>query len=335
MMKEFFTSGQFLGIIDYILYFLLIGVTGWIVYQMLHAPLRDRFSQARYRSKLRRARMFSEEIPLSKRSPFYRNIYFLLEAVRPSKKNSSQTNHLNVYTFFLISFLLGFLTLVLIVVKFQDAFIGIIIGGMVSMIPYVTLQVHLRNSRNAVGNQLTETVEVLIHAYSSSANDMYQALKITHSHLQEKELRKIFIRLITDLQTAQNEEEMRLSIDLFIYTCGNSWSMRLGNIILKSYLFQENVLNALLQLQTQMINNEKMLEEEKSGSYDAFYDALLAVILFPVSLIGANYIIMKPQSWTALQFGENALLLTFIITTLTVVIAFLVGFLIRKPKNDL
>jgi hypothetical protein len=334
-MKHFITSGSYFFVIDYLLYIVLIGAVSWTVYLLVHGTLRDKFSQIRYRTRLKRTRMISKEVPLSKRSAFYRNIYFLLESVQAISSKKRKTDSITVYGFILFSILVGLFFFVLIVVKFEDAFIALLIGGIISLIPYTVLLIRLRNTRNAVGNQLTELVELIIHAYSAASNDMYQTLKITHANIQEKELRRIFIKLISDLQTARNEEEMRLSIDLFIYSSGNSWAMRLGNIILKSYLYQENVLNALLQLQTQMINNEKMLEQEKAGSYDAFYDAMLSIVLFPVSLIGANYIVVKPQSWAAIQFGQKAALLSFIVTTLLVIISLLVGLLIRKPKNDL
>jgi hypothetical protein len=83
-----------------------------------------------------------------------------------------------------------------------------------------------------------------------------------------------------------------------------------------------------------MINNQKMLEEEKSESYDAFAEAMLAIILYPAALIGSYYVV-QPLSWVSLQFEHKWTFLTFIITSVMTVIAILVGFLIRKPKNDL
>ncbi|MFP7442556.1 hypothetical protein SFC50_02515 [Bacillus infantis] len=332
-MTEFFRSSIFLKFVDIAFYILLIAITAWTVYQILNVPIRERLYQARYRSQVRKAKIATTEVPINKRSPLYRHIYFLLASVKKADTKSQKWT-MGVSTFIVLSLLIGFLTFSLILVKYQDAFLGLIIGTVVSIIPYIILHVQLRNTRNAVGNQLTEIVELIIHAYGSSSSDMYQALKVTQSHIAEKELRSILVRLISDLQTARTEEEMRLSIDLFIFTCGNSWSMRLGNIILKSYLHQENVMSALIQLQNQMINNQKMLEQEKASSYDAFVDATLTVILFPISLIGAKFM-TKPQSWMALQFGEKATLMLFILTTIMVVISLLVGLIIRKPKNDL
>jgi Flp pilus assembly protein TadB len=330
-MRELLTTGKHLVVVDYILYIFLIAVTCWTVYQIIKAPVKERINHLRYRSKLRNKSTFKQEIPLSERSAFYRHIYFLLESVSVSKKASTES--ISVINFIAFSILFGILTLILLVVKFQDAFLGVFISAIVSLLPYTFLWVRLKNMRNTVGNQLPSIVEVLIQQYSASG-DMYQALKSTHLSIQEPELKRLFVRLISDLQTSRNEEELRVSVDLFIYTCGNSWAMRIGNIILKSYLHQENVLNALLQLQNQMVNNEKMLEQEKAGSYDAFANAILTIILLPVSLVGAKYV-TRPQSWYHLQFEEKGPLLLFILSTVFTLVALLVGFLIRKPKNDL
>jgi Flp pilus assembly protein TadB len=308
-------------------------VVGWTVYQIIKIPVKESINHHRFRAKLKTQKVQYKKVNLAEKAKLYRHIYFLLESVSSSDKKSDSQS-INVFNFIIFCCSLGLITMVLLVVKFQDAFLGLIIGSVVSLVPYMYLNVRLKNMRNTVGDQITNIVEILIHSYSAYSNDMYQAIKHTQVNIQEPELRKILVRLISDLQISRNESELRESVDLFIYTCGNSWAMRLGNIILKSYLHQENVLNALLQLQNQMINNQKMLEEEKSESYDAFAEAMLAIILFPAALIGAYYV-TRPLSWVSLQFEQKWTFLTFILTTIMTIIAILVGFLIRKPKNDL
>jgi hypothetical protein len=332
-MKNLFESGRFLNFIDYFLYLFLVIVVGWTVYQIIKIPVKERINHHRFRAKLKSQKVQYKKVNLAGKTKLYRHIYFLLESVSSSdKKNDSQS--INVFNFIIFCCSLGIITMVLLVVKFQDAFLGLIIGSIVTLVPYMFLNVRLKNMRNTVGDQITNIVEILIHSYSAYSNDMYQALKHTQANIQEPELRRILVRLISDLQISRNESELRESVDLFIYTCGNSWAMRLGNIILKSYVHQENVLSALLQLQNQMINHQKMLEEEKSDSYDAFAEALLTIILYPAALVGA-YFVTRPLSWVSLQFEQKWTLLTFIFTTIMTIIAILVGFLIRKPKNDL
>lgn len=330
-MGNFIETGKVLSLIDYLLYLFLIGVTGWTVYQIIKVPVKESIRYSRFRVKNSYQKVNRTEVPLSERSRFYRHIYLLLQSVYSSK---NKTASLSIFNFLFLSISIGTITLFFMLVKFHDAFLGALFALVVATLPYLGLLVRLRNMRNAVGSNITEIVEILIHSYSAFSHDMYQSLKHTYSNVEEPELRKVLARLISDLQVSRNEEDLRKSIDLFIYTCGSSWAMRLGNIILKSYLHQENVLGALLQLQNQMVNNEKMLEQEKVESYDAFNNAILILFLFPVSLIGGK-LVTRPQSWVNIQFGEKVPLLIFILTLVSTIIAILAGFLIRKPKNDL
>lgn len=332
-MFDFFVQEGFLNFISYLLYALLIILTGWTIYLVFQSVVKERIAQFRFRNRLRQSKyQIHKEVSLNQRGALYRHIYLLLQTV--FSKSNRHIEHKDVRNFLIFSIGMGVSFFILLLVKIQDGFLSLGIGGIISLLPYVTLQVKLRRTRSSVGNQITPLVNNLIHAYSASENNMYEALKSTYSAVQNKELRAVLIKLIGDLQTARDEEELMFSIELFIYTSGSTWGMRLGNIILKSYIHQENVLNALLQLQRQMLTNVKMLEEEKKDAYDVFANGALGLILFPVSLIGAYYI-TKPQNWFSLQFGGKWSLLFFIGSALMVVIGFLSALLVQKPKNDL
>lgn len=314
--------------LDYILYIILLGIMIWTVYVIINFPIKDKLSQIRYRSKLKKTRITHIEKPLDERNTLFRHIYFLLKASN-EKNNSTQVNN-----FIFITLLMLIVVTSFSLWKFNDLVIGLIFGVLVSIIPYMLLQIKLRSTRNTVGNQISNITETLVHAYSATGYNMYEALNHTHVNIQEPELKRVFSRLINDLQTARTDEELRTSIDLFIYTCGNSWSKRLGNIIFKAYVFDENVSNTLLTLQAQIFNTEKMIEQEKSISMDAVYDGFLPIAVFPASIFLAYYV-TGPQDWFKLQFGQTWSLFIFIVALIFTIFSIMVSLLLRKPKNDL
>ncbi|NLP52201.1 hypothetical protein [Bacillus sp. RO1] len=315
--------------LDYVFYLILIVITIWTAHQIINLPIKERLSQMRYRSKLKRSRAFSKnEKPLEERSPLYRHIYFLLKS-----SNDEGGEHV-VSNFFFLSGLLFVAILCFSVVKFEDLVISLIFAILVSIIPYTILQIKLRSARNTIGNQVNKVTEMLVSSYSASGYNIYEALKYTHAHIEEPSLKRVFSKLINDLQTARNDEELRTTIDVFIYTCGNTWSKRLGNVILKAYVYHENVANTLLTLQSQMQNTEKMLEQEKSNSMDAVYDGYLPIFIFPAS-IGLAYYVTGPQDWFKLQFGQTWSLFLFIVCAIFTIFSLMVSLLLRKPKNDL
>ncbi|MFP3471585.1 hypothetical protein R0J90_16205, partial [Micrococcus sp. SIMBA_144] len=89
----------------------------------------------------------------------------------------------------------------------------------------------------------------------------------------------------SDLQVARNESEIRLSVQVFVHTAGSSWAKRLGNIIIKSYLYNENVLKTLLILTKQIEDTEEMLEQEQSTALDTVYNGYFTLIILLASLV--------------------------------------------------
>jgi hypothetical protein len=321
-------KGFFIPVVSYGSYGLLIVVSSWTIYQIIQAPLKQQIWHLRYRAEMRRRKESHRQYGRHDLSPFFQHLYFLLSA------RNKEVSLFSVWGFVVISAFIGVVTAILILLKFEDAFMALVIGSIVSLFPYAYLHIRLRNTRQLLGSQLTHITEMMVHNYNACSFDIYQTLNMTVAMIDNQQLKRIFTRLIHDIQTARSEEEMRFAIELFIYTCGNSWSKRLGNIILKSYLYHENVLNTLLTLQMQMVNTEKMLEQERSLSMDAFANAMLIIIVLPCSLVLGDWA-TNPQDWMKLQFGYKWSFLLFIVMIVMSIISVMIGFIIRKPKNDI
>ncbi|MDX1805856.1 MAG: hypothetical protein R3267_02365 [Paenisporosarcina sp.] len=318
---------QFLSLIDYLLYGSLIIVTALILHWLMGADIKIRVAHYRYRMRIKRQQLQKSESSMPK-SPWFRHLYQLF-AIRTATADA-----MTVYGFLVVEAFLFVSVFLLVAIRLEDAVLALLFGTITMVIPYLYLTVTARTIRNEVGSKVHEIVQTLIHSYSATRGDMYAALTMTHHSLKEKELKKVLARLISDLQTAHDEETLREVVEFFIFTTGSSWGMRLGNIILKSYVYQENVTTALLTLQQQMITHQKMLEEEKADASDVSLQAGLAIFLFPISLLGANYI-TNPQNWWVLQFREPVAFGSFVITLLLVLISGLIGYIVRKPRHDL
>ena len=313
--------------VRYMLYIVLILITLVTVKDIMQIPIKSKFTQIRYRARLRRKRA-NEKLNRATDSGIFRHLYFLVRTT--SKGNKEQ----DVLTFIFISSFLVIMTFVILFLNISDVILSLFVALVVGIIPYLTLQVRLKNIRNKVGNDLTPVVGEMTQQYNANHYDMYRTLIETTNHLNNNVLKRVFVRLISDLQTAATDEEKRMSIDLFIFTCGNSWSKRLGNIILKGYYYDENVMNALLALNKQMGETEKMLEEEKSFSVDPVVNGLITVPVF-VSAIFLGHYVTGPQDWLNLQFNQSWSLVTFVLALSLTIISVFISLLLRNPKNDL
>ncbi len=316
-----------LDLVNYLLYLLLLSITGWVIYVLLASDLQFRYTHYRYRLRLKRQQLKSRESKLPS-TKWFRHLYQLLTI------GSSKSDRVSVYAFLGFEVFIGFGVFVLILTRIGDVVLALACCTLAVAIPYLFISVRARSIRNEIGGSMQEFVQTLIHSYSASRADMYTALTMTHKQLKQKDAKRVLARLVSDLQTAHDDKTLRDVVDLFIYSTGNSWGMRLGNIVLKSYIYQENVTTALLTLQQQMVTHQKMMEEEKAEAVDVSLQAILAVFLFPVSLWGA-YKAVSPQNWWQLQFDDEFTFLSFVITFLFVAISAIIGFVVRKPKNDL
>jgi hypothetical protein len=185
-----------------------------------------------------------------------------------------------------------------------------------------------------VGTDFLGIIQMLAQNYNSAQFDMYHALVETSKDVKNKALRHVLIRLISDLQVSRNEQEIRLSIELFIFTAGSSWAKRLGNIILKAYLYDEKVINTLLTLIRQIEETEEMLEEEKSHALDSVWNGYLTLPLFIASLF-LGYYVSGAQDWFHLQFGNLWTRMLFVVCIVLVIFSVITSMILKKPKNDI
>lgn len=278
----------------------------------------------------RRVRMLQgvKHVNLNKRSVFYRHIYFLLQSTMKDKPV------LVVPFFLLISLSMFGVTTLFIFINTYDFVLSVVIGGFVGIFPYLTLLVRLRSIRNAVGNNFLHVIQLLVQNYTANSEDTYQTLVTATEQIKDKTIKRMFTNLISEMQVSRVEEDLKKSIDLFIYTSGTSWSKRLGNIIMKGYLYDENILNALVALSNQMEKNEMMLEEEKSESFEPIINGYFTAPVFIASIF-LGWHVTGPRDWFKLQFENQYSFITFMLALSFTVISLFVSLILKNPKNDI
>ncbi|MFC0273782.1 hypothetical protein ACFFIX_20555 [Metabacillus herbersteinensis] len=315
--------------IFYILYGVIV-IAGLIASKsIMETPLKEKVNQWQYRNRLRKVR--ADRTPSTTfqyRQPLVKHIYLLIKTT--SKEKSEQ----EVLSFLVITSLLFLFMTTLVFIQFKDIFFAAILGALVGMIPYMVLQLRLRKLRFLMGTEFLSIVQSLTQNYNANSYDMYHALIETQKKIESKQLRTVFLKLISDLQVSKNEDELRLSVTVFVYTAGSSWAKRLGNIIVKSYLYHENVLNTLLVLTRQIEETEEMLEQEKSHTLDSVFNGYLTVPVFILSVI-LGYFIAGPQDWFKLQFQNPWALSVITMASIGVVFSVFISMMLKRPKNDI
>jgi len=314
--------------VEYIAYFVLIIVTLRTVKLMIEHAVKTQFQSMQYRYRIRRNKTYKEVKQKQYDHPLLKHIYFLI------KTTSKEKSATDILSFVIITSMLFIFSLVVSVLLFGDVIFSIFISLLVAIIPYMGLHLRLRNIRSKVGDEFLNVVQTLAQNYNAAQYDMYTALAQTAKVIQDHQLKRVFMNLISELQISRNEREIRLAIDLFVYSAGSNWSKRLGNVILKAYLNDENVINTLLTLIKQIEETEEMLEEEKSHALDAVWNGYLTVPLFFASLI-LGYYVSGAQDWFHLQFGNYWTRFLVVVSGVLVFFSVYISLILKKPKNDI
>ncbi|MGG1594789.1 hypothetical protein [Terribacillus saccharophilus] len=316
--------------IYYIFYVLISIAVIYFVQLVLSAPVKEKYGQWKYKYRLRKMRIEStvKDTDITHNGAFLNHIQMLINATKNEKSEQ------DVGSFFVTSMLLLVVTTVMTFIAFKDVVLAIALGFLIATIPYLFLQIKLRKIRSAMSGEFRELVQIIMQQYSANQHDMYYALKETQRIVVEPTLRKIITKLVNDLQTARNSDELRNTISVFVFTVGNSWAKRLGSIILKAYTDKENVLKTLMVLTRQMEDTEEMLEEEKTGLLDTVHTGYLTVPIF-IASVALGYFVSGAQDWFNLQFNNHYTLLLFTTAAIGTVFSIIISLILKTPKNDL
>lgn len=315
--------------VNYILYFFLFVSVIWTLKQFMFSTLKESIFIWNYKRRIRshkgKAVLLENE---AFKHPMLKHLQILLKTTQKKDENP------DVKMFVSISVIFGAFSTVLLFIATKDLFFALIIGALLALVPYIILRLRLNKLRHLMSIEFLNIVQRLTQNYNSTHYNMYYALSETQKEIKNPLLRKVIVRLISDLQVSRNESELKESIQVFIYTAGTNWAKRLGSIILKSYLHNEKVLNALIVLTKQMEETEEMLEEEKSQTIDTVLNGYITLPVFILSLV-LGYYTAAAQNWWNLQFGNQVTLLLFILCVIGTGFSIIISFFLKRPKNDL
>jgi len=312
--------------VRYSLYALLAVIVIWLIKHLLQTAISIKVTKWKHRLRYRSAKKVDKDI--GDRSPLYRHISFLLQVT------IKQSYYMAVPFFIIITIFLFTGTMLLMFVNTFDLVLSVLIGGFIGGLPYLFLQVKLRLVRTSVSNQLLQIVQAFTQNYAANSLNVYQTLIATRDQIEDKSLKGIFTLLINDMQVSRMESDLRQSINLFIYSSGTTWAKQFGNILLKGFIYDENIQNALINLSEKMEQTESMLEEEISDSYEPRISGYLTLPIFAASLLLGWYV-TGPQDWYYLQFQEQYTFITFSLALSLSIISVILSMLMSNQKNDM
>lgn len=320
-------------VVDYIGYIIVMCSVLVAVNRMLKEPVQEAVQDYRMKLRVRKTKetkSLDSTVGKFSESRFYKHIYFMVRSTSKSRADYE------VALFFAYTAVIFVTTFMVLTFKTGDIVVGVFVSLGAATIPYCGIKIRMNKLRHSISADILNVLRSLSQNYSVSGNDIRRALIKTTDDVVNKDFKKILYGLLSDMQSAKNEEELRASIDTFTYSLGggSSWARRLGGVIRKSHIHKENVLETLLTLTKQIEATEEMLEQEKSKNIDTLMTGYGAIPSLLIS-VGLGKMIASGQNWIALQFGTSYCLAILVATAVLSVIATALSMLLGKPGNDL
>ncbi|MCY7454242.1 hypothetical protein [Bacillus altitudinis] len=311
----------------YTLYAIFIASGMYISYQLINATIRNKLYSWNYR--FRKMQVDSPaHLGILNKSNFTKHLDKLIKTTSSKDFNGQET-----FRFMLITSVCFLSGATIAAATIKDLFVSFVIGLLMSSIPYLILRIKLQNMRYEMTKEFSIVLKTIIQNYSSHHNNIYAALLETNKHIENKQLKIILSRLISELQISSSVDDVEESVMQFIYASGTSHAKRLGTLIVKAYIYQENISVSLQSMDSQIEKFEQMIEEEKTGTMPVIFSGFSTTPIFIGSII-LLYFTIRPRDWISLQFKTQLSVSFFVICIVLIIFANIFAAILRKPKND-
>jgi len=301
----------------------------WIlVGPMLRSSLDSSY---RHWKRTRHIKRLSElnQTEIQKKRDFF--VFRHLEILLTSLKKESSTS--NVYNFLFLSLLIFVITAIFMTISLKDFVFAFVIAISFALLPYITLRFRLANKRLKSSFAFLKEFHIILQNYQSTGRDIYYTVLNVVKDLEDKDLKNVFMKLLSSLQKDRNESDLKESVKIFVYTINSTFAKRFGKLLLKAHLNNANISMALMDMNTDIKKRKQDMENQKTNYLDTVILGYSPIALFPLMIFLA-YRISGVVNFGYL-FMQHLPLMIFSLAIIVSLISVFSAFLLSKPRADL
>lgn len=248
---------------------------------------------------------------------------------------STLNNNTNVSAsnFIMFSVILSVVSTIIIYILIRDIFFSILIGMITGISPYLINLYRLEHLRLKTSLGFVNEFHIFLQNYQNSKSNIYYTLYNSMFEIRDKHLKKQLRKLISSFQKERNEAEFRKHVQIFVYSINSTFAKRFGALIIKAHLDNVNISGALNDLNNDIAERKKGMEEEKTNRLQTIMLGFSPIVTFPLILFLAYQVTGVLNFWKI--FLKNTLLTIFIVAVILSIISVLLALLLRKPKADI
>lgn len=261
-----------------------------------------------------------------KQSPFMENIELVLSALN---KNSN----VSASNFVMFTTILMIVSTIIIYFLVKDLVFSTVIGITIGISPYLLNIYRLEHLRAKTSLGFLNEFHIFLQNYQNSKSNIYYTLYNSMNEIQDKHLKRQLSKLISSFQKERNEDEFRKHVHVFVYSINSTFAKRFGALIIKAHLNNVNIAGALQDLNNDIAQRKKGMEEEKTNRLQTVMLGFSPIVSLPLVFFLAVQVTGVLNFWKF--FLYPALLIVFILTVVLSIISVALAFLLRQPKADI
>ncbi|MHB8983849.1 MAG: hypothetical protein ACYC4E_00645 [Carboxydocellales bacterium] len=265
---------------------------------------------------------------IRRKSSLYRHLELLLQSTLFRFRDNT------VLSFMLLTLIIAIVTSSLLIKSTSRPWVGLALGVLCALIPYLLLRMRLYLIRSNTSYELVPTTSLFLAKYRANSRDIYHSLLDLIKDLDSGGLKLAFIKLTNAVQSHRSKDELERSIELFVFQIQNTWAKQLGILFTNAIWEGMNIEKSLINIVQDMTRVQQILQEERSNNNDAILLGFFPLVAFPLTWLFVEKLSGFGKAFYY-QFNTSTGLISFTITVLACICSLITALLLRKPRNDL
>lgn len=260
-------------------------------------------------------------------SKLYRHLEMILLSIHQNGKSA------NVFNFLFLTLMIFTISLFLLFISIDDFLLGLVISILLAFLPYFFLRVRLTAVRSRTSLLFLHYFPLILQNYQSCNRDIYFAIRQSVTQIKNREMQRVFMKLMNAMQLQRSPDEFDNSIRIFIYSVHSTFAKRFGKLVIRAHLDQSDVSESFIQLDSDIRKRKTDMQMEKTKNFDTVNLGFLPLVTIPFAFYFAHSLSGILDFWYF--FRQKTNLTLFILTVVGGILCVSVSFLLRKPKADL
>ena len=246
--------------------------------------------------------------------------------------------HGAVYSFIALSISLFAVSFLMLITSGQSLLVSLLFALLLGLLPYMAMRVRLIVIRIEGSYEAEDLVTELNNQYKICNLNMVESIDCTLPKLKNcRYTQKALFRLSMSIKEYKSEEQLDNIIKEFVYSVDTEWAALLGINIKIAVSDGRDVRPSLDDILVELKQIKEVLEKDKRNNNEAFSMIKFIVpAVYVLSIfVAINFFGFTLNKFFDYQFRTDIGLKFALLTFTSMVINYVVSYLMSKPKYDI